>query len=114
MSFASLANPPGGVAAGQSEPIKVMVVDDAVVVRGLVIRWVGDEPDMTLVAAHRSGREAVGDILRKNPDVVILDIEMPDPPLIEDQPWPAVLAYPPLTEATYQEAVLACPPLTEA
>jgi two-component system chemotaxis response regulator CheB len=78
MSFASLANPPASVAAGQADPIKVMVVDDAVVVRGLVSRWIGDEPDMTLVAAHRSGREAVGDILRKNPDVVILDIEMPD------------------------------------
>jgi two-component system, chemotaxis family, protein-glutamate methylesterase/glutaminase len=78
MSFASLASPPASVAASQADPIKVMVVDDAVVVRGLVSRWVSEESDMTLVAAHRSGREAVADIVRKNPDVVILDIEMPD------------------------------------
>ncbi|WP_439574333.1 protein-glutamate methylesterase/protein-glutamine glutaminase [Phreatobacter sp.] len=78
MSFASTlgASPPAAPAT--AEPIKVMLVDDAVVVRGLVGRWVSDEPDMKLVAAHRSAREAVADIVRKQPDVVILDIEMPD------------------------------------
>ncbi len=55
-----------------------MVVDDAVVVRGLVGRWISEETDMKLVASHRSGREAVADIAKVNPDVVILDIEMPD------------------------------------
>jgi len=47
-------------------------------VRGLVGRWIAEESDMTLVASHRSGRDAVADIARKMPDVVILDIEMPD------------------------------------
>lgn len=67
-----------GPATGEAQPIKVMVVDDAVVVRGLVGRWLAEEPDMILVAAHRSARDAVADIARKQPDVVILDIEMPD------------------------------------
>ncbi len=78
MSVASVTGSPLGTSASTADPIKVMVVDDAVVVRGLVGRWIADEPDMTLVASHRSGREAVADIARKNPDVVILDIEMPD------------------------------------
>jgi two-component system, chemotaxis family, protein-glutamate methylesterase/glutaminase len=76
MSIASLTQSPSGAAA--ADPIKVMIVDDAVVVRGLVGRWISDEADMTLVAAHRSARDAVADIQRQNPDVVILDIEMPD------------------------------------
>src|SRR5258705_9851706 len=60
------------------DPIRVMVVDDAVVVRGLVSRWVDEEPGLKIVASLRSGREAVDQLLRHNPDVVILDIEMPD------------------------------------
>lgn len=78
MSIASFKAAPTGAAPSASDPIKVMVVDDAVVVRGLVGRWIAEESDMTLVASHRSGRDAVADIARKMPDVVILDIEMPD------------------------------------
>src|SRR6266478_2951941 len=58
--------------------IRVMIVDDAVVVRGLVSRWVDEEPGLKIVASLRSGREAVDQLMRVNPDVVILDIEMPD------------------------------------
>jgi two-component system chemotaxis response regulator CheB len=55
-----------------------MVVDDAVVVRGLVSRWIEEEPGFKVVASLRTGREAVDQILKADPDVVILDIEMPD------------------------------------
>ncbi len=55
-----------------------MVVDDAVVVRGLVARWIEAEPDMQLVASLRTGREAVDQLERTNPDLVVLDVEMPD------------------------------------
>jgi two-component system chemotaxis response regulator CheB len=54
-----------------------MVVDDAVVVRGLVSRWVDGEPDMKVVSSLRTGREAVDQVERVDPDVVILDVEMP-------------------------------------
>lgn len=61
-----------------SEPvIRVMVVDDAVVFRGLVTRWLSEEPDMEVVSAHRGGQEALDNFLRVDPDVVVLDIEMP-------------------------------------
>src|SRR5215831_11992862 len=59
-------------------PLRVMVVDDAVVVRGLVSRWVEEEPGMQVVASLRTGRQAVDQLERTNPDVVILDVEMPD------------------------------------
>jgi two-component system chemotaxis response regulator CheB len=63
-----------------------MIVDDAVVVRGLVSRWIDEEPGLKTVASLRTGREAVDQLLRHNPDVVVLDIEMPDLDGIEALP----------------------------
>jgi DNA-binding NarL/FixJ family response regulator len=57
--------------------IRVMIVDDAVVVRGLFSRWVGEEGDLEVVAALRTGREAVNQLERADPDVVVLDVELP-------------------------------------
>jgi two-component system chemotaxis response regulator CheB len=58
--------------------IRVMVVDDAVVFRGLLTRWLGEEPDLTLVGSHRNGYEALANLAAADPDVVVLDIEMPE------------------------------------
>ena len=55
-----------------------MVVDDAVVVRGLLTRWIEAEAGLQIVGSMRSGREAIEQLLRTNPDVVILDVDMPD------------------------------------
>jgi two-component system chemotaxis response regulator CheB len=60
------------------KPIRVMVVDDAVVARSLVARWVDAEPDMKVTASLRTGREAVDQVDNADPDVVVLDIEMPE------------------------------------
>lgn len=61
-----------------SDPIKVMVVDDAVVIRGLLTRWLGEDKGIKVVGSHRNGKVAVEDIEKSNPDVVVLDIEMPE------------------------------------
>src|SRR5438309_1383827 len=76
MSVAATLAPPAPVPA--QDALRVMIVDDAVVVRGLVSRWVNEEPDLKIVASLRTGREAVDQVLRHNPDVIVLDIEMPD------------------------------------
>ena len=55
-----------------------MVVDDAVVVRGLLTRWVEAEDGLQIVGSMRNGREAIEQLERANPDVVILDVDMPD------------------------------------
>jgi two-component system, chemotaxis family, protein-glutamate methylesterase/glutaminase len=60
------------------DPLRVMVVDDSVVIRGLISRWIGAEPDMMVAASLRTGLEAVQQIERINPDVAVLDIEMPE------------------------------------
>ena len=63
-------------ATGQ-HPLRVMIVDDAVVVRGLVSRWV-EEAGFQVVASLRTGRDALNQIERANPDIVLLDVEMPE------------------------------------
>ncbi len=60
-----------------SDPIRVMIVDDSAVMRGLVSRWVDEESGIEIVARHANGELAVNDIANIKPDVVILDIEMP-------------------------------------
>jgi two-component system, chemotaxis family, protein-glutamate methylesterase/glutaminase len=65
-------------ASTRHEPLRVMVVDDSAVIRGLIARWVGSEPDMMVAASLRTGLDAVNQIERINPDVAVLDIEMPD------------------------------------
>jgi len=74
----SLAVTASSTPAAVPEPIRVMVVDDAIVVRGMMMRWVEAEPDMEIVGAMRGGREAVEQLERRKPDVVILDVTMPD------------------------------------
>jgi two-component system chemotaxis response regulator CheB len=62
----------------RQEPLRVMVVDDSVVIRGLISRWISSEPDMVVAASLRTGLDAVNQIERIDPDVAVLDIEMPD------------------------------------
>jgi two-component system chemotaxis response regulator CheB len=55
-----------------------MVVDDSVVIRGMISRWISTEPDMEVAASLRTGLDAVNQIERIKPDVAVLDIEMPE------------------------------------
>ena len=84
MSVAATVAP--AAPASAPDALRVMIVDDAVVVRGLVSRWIDAEPDLKVVASLRTGREAVDQLLRHNPDVVLLDIEMPELDGIEALP----------------------------
>src|SRR5258707_11021020 len=62
----------------RQEPLRVMVVDDSVVIRGMISRWIGAESDMVVAASLRTGLDAVNQLERVNPDVAVLDIEMPE------------------------------------
>ncbi len=63
--------------AAATDPIRVMVVDDSAVVRGLVARWIGEESGMEIVARHANGQKAVADVAASRPDIIVLDVEMP-------------------------------------
>src|ERR1700691_1496576 len=75
--MSSVASAAASVSAAD-HPIRVMIVDDAAVVRRLLSRWIDAEPDLAVAATLRTGREAVDQIEAINPDVVVLDIEMPE------------------------------------
>lgn len=62
----------------QHEPLRIMVVDDSAVIRGLISRWIEAEPDMVVAASLRTGLDAVNQVERVEPDVAVLDIDMPD------------------------------------
>lgn len=62
----------------RAEPLRVMLVDDSAVIRGMISRWIEAEPDMVVVGSMRTGLDAVNQVERVKPDVVVLDIEMPD------------------------------------
>src|SRR5580692_3231465 len=74
VTLTSSATPP----STRLEPLRVMVVDDSAVIRGLISRWIASEPDMVVAASLRTGLDAVNQIERVDPDVAVLDIEMPE------------------------------------
>ncbi|MEH2549520.1 two-component system chemotaxis response regulator CheB [Bradyrhizobium sp. AZCC 2262] len=76
MSVALTRSPPP--ISTRQDKLRVMVVDDSVVIRGMISRWIGAEPDMEVSASLRTGLDAVNQIERIKPDVAVLDIEMPE------------------------------------
>ena len=59
------------------EPIRVMVVDDSAVVRGLITRMLEEDTGFSVVASVGNGQMAISALERYDIEVVILDIEMP-------------------------------------
>jgi len=58
--------------------IRVLVVDDAVVFRRLVADELNKDPALEVVGTASNGKIALARISQVNPDIVILDIEMPE------------------------------------
>ncbi|MDZ4672896.1 MAG: chemotaxis response regulator protein-glutamate methylesterase [Gemmatimonadota bacterium] len=58
--------------------IRVLVVDDAVVVRRLVTDLLSADPDVEVVGVAANGRLALAKLDQLSPDLVTLDIEMPE------------------------------------
>jgi len=58
--------------------IRVLIVDDAVVVRRLVADALADDPEIEVVGTAANGRIALQKIPQVNPDVVTMDVEMPE------------------------------------
>ena len=58
--------------------IRVMLVDDSAVVRGLLSRWLSAEENVEVVARCHNGLHAIREIAEVQPTLVVLDIEMPE------------------------------------
>ncbi|WP_440900149.1 response regulator transcription factor [Actinosynnema sp.] len=57
--------------------IRVLLADDQALVRGAFAAMLGMEPDIEVVASVGSGDEVLPEALRAEPDVALLDVQMP-------------------------------------
>jgi two-component system, chemotaxis family, protein-glutamate methylesterase/glutaminase len=60
------------------DPIRVMVVDDSVVVRKIVTDVLSEDPAIEVVGTAVNGRIAVAKLEQLRPDLITMDIEMPE------------------------------------
>jgi two-component system response regulator NreC len=81
-----------------AEPVRVLIVDDHAVVRSGIRLLLAQEPDIEPVGEAGTGREAVFEARALKPDVILMDVVMPDqtglevlPTLLHEQPDTKVL-----------------------
>src|SRR5437016_5673028 len=63
---------------GRPHPIRIMAVVDSVTVRETLAVLVESQPDMELIGSAASGNEAVRRAAELQPDIVLMDIHLPD------------------------------------
>jgi two-component system LytT family response regulator len=59
-------------------PLRALVVDDEALARETVRRLLGEDPDIELVGECSGGAEAVRSIRDTAPDIIFLDVQMPE------------------------------------
>ena len=62
----------------QPSTVRAVVVDDEPAARDVVITLLGAHADVTVIGEATNGRDAVAVIRRTRPDLLFLDIQMPD------------------------------------
>lgn len=74
------SSPVGGSGQGplqRGRSIRVMVVDDSLIVRAAFSRLVDQEPDLEVAAAVSTAEDALALLATERVDVILLDLEMP-------------------------------------
>jgi DNA-binding NarL/FixJ family response regulator len=73
-------HPHGGTAPGATAPARrrVLVADDHELALEALLSVLAREPDLEVVGQARDGRQAVSEAQRLRPDVVLMDVRMPD------------------------------------
>jgi DNA-binding NarL/FixJ family response regulator len=61
-----------------SQEIRILTVDDHPILRQGIAALIQDESDMTLVAEAANGREAIQQFRTHQPDVTLMDLQMPE------------------------------------
>lgn len=61
-----------------SDPIRVLIVDDHLIVRKGIRALMATEPDVQVVGEASNGREALALVEATQPDVVLMDLVMPE------------------------------------
>lgn len=63
--------------SARSGQYRVMIVDDSAVLRGLTSKWLSQDPAIQVVGTAANGEMALRSMAKMDPEVIILDIEMP-------------------------------------
>jgi len=66
--------------------IKVLIVDDSALIRQMLVRALSVDPRIDVVGTAKTGVEAIEKALALSPDVITLDVEMPEMTGIEALP----------------------------
>jgi DNA-binding NarL/FixJ family response regulator len=61
-----------------SNPIRILAVDDHPIFRGGIRGLLADQPDMLLVAEGCNGRDAIQQYRAHRPDITLMDMQMPE------------------------------------
>lgn len=82
----------------QNRPIKVMVVDDSAFMRRYLSDIIKSDAELELVGTARDGLDALRKLERLNPDVITLDVDMPNlngletlKRLMQQKPLPVIM-----------------------
>ena len=59
-------------------PIRILLADDHPLLRDGVAGLIADQPDMELVGEASNGRETIDQFRKHRPDVILLDLQMPE------------------------------------
>ena len=59
-------------------PVKVLIVDDSALMRSLIGKIIETSEDLSVADKAMNGRFALQKLSRAEPDVIVLDIEMPE------------------------------------
>ena len=61
-----------------SKKIRILLADDHTILRKGVRMLIDSQPDMEVVSEAKTGREAVEQARKLKPDIVIMDVSMPE------------------------------------
>ncbi|MCL4294759.1 MAG: response regulator [Anaerolineae bacterium] len=57
---------------------RIMIVDDAAMMRIVIMNTLKQDPNLEVVGYAGNGKEALAKLNQTNPDLILLDIEMPE------------------------------------
>ena len=93
-------------------PVNILIVDDSVLARRLISSALDEEPAIQVVGTAVNGVSALRKVERLNPDVVIMDVEMPEMDGVEalkaikkSHPHIAVIMFTSLSESTSEKTI---------
>lgn len=99
----------------QEDKIRLLIVDDIAETRENIRKLLQFEPDIVVVGSARTGQEAIQQAIETQPDVVLMDIHMPDMDgikatelLLKEVPYSQIVILSVQSEADYmRKAMLA-------